>query len=110
MARDDPQKGGVPADAAWLSAAERTDLAWVRSAIALGAVGAAMLKNFRPTGRSRPVEGAIALALAAAVLLLAAGYVLGRRRAGASVRRSLMLVSAGTVAIGIVAVVIGCTG
>jgi uncharacterized membrane protein YidH (DUF202 family) len=110
MARDDHSSGSTPADAVWLSAIERTDLAWVRSAIALGAVGGAMLKSFGPTGRSRPVEGGIALGLGAAVLLLAAGYVLGRRKGGTSVRRSLMLVTAGTVAIGIVAVVIGCTG
>jgi uncharacterized membrane protein YidH (DUF202 family) len=50
------------------SAVGRTDLAWVRSALAFGGVGAAMLKNLAPVGRARPVEGAIAISLGVAVV------------------------------------------
>jgi uncharacterized membrane protein YidH (DUF202 family) len=90
-------------------AGQRTDLAWVRSALAFGGVGAAMLKSFAPFGRARPVDGIVALALAAAVLLLAAGYLLRRNSEGVPSSRSILFVSAGTVAVGIVAIVIGST-
>ncbi|MGO9341058.1 MAG: DUF202 domain-containing protein [Acidimicrobiales bacterium] len=90
-------------------AAERTDLAWVRSALAFGAVGAAMLKSFAPLGRARPVDGIAALALAAAVVLLAAGYLIRRNREELPARRSIVLVSVGTVAVGLAAIVIGST-
>jgi uncharacterized membrane protein YidH (DUF202 family) len=92
------------------SAVGRTDLAWVRSALAFGGVGAAMLKNLAPVGRARPVEGAIAISLGVAVVLLAAGYRLQKRRRDSSIRSSLLLISAGTVAVGVIAVVIGSTG
>ena len=87
----------------------RTDLAWVRSALAFGAVGAALLKSYAPIGRARPVDGIAALVLAVAIVLLAGGYMLRRRHKGVSVRRSLMFVSAGTVAVGLAAIVIGAT-
>jgi uncharacterized membrane protein YidH (DUF202 family) len=90
-------------------AGQRTDLAWVRSALAFGGVGAAMLKSFAPFGRARPVDGIVALVLAAAVLLLAAGYLLRRNSEGVPSSRSILFVSAGTVAVGIVAIVIGST-
>jgi len=73
-------------------------------------VGAAMLKNLAPVGRARPVEGAIAISLGVAVVLLAAGYRLRRRRGASSIRSSLLLISAGTVAVGVIAIVIGSTG
>jgi uncharacterized membrane protein YidH (DUF202 family) len=90
-------------------AGQRTDLAWVRSALAFGGVGAAMLKSFAPFGRARPVDGVAALVLGAAVLLLAGGYLLRRRSVGLPSRRSIMYVSAGTVAVGVLALVIGST-
>jgi uncharacterized membrane protein YidH (DUF202 family) len=88
----------------------RTNLAWVRSALAFGAVGAAMLKDFEPLGRARPVEGLIALLLGGAVVLLAVGYVIRRRRYGAATPRSLLLVAAGTLTVGVIAFVLGSTG
>ncbi len=90
-------------------AGQRTDLAWVRSALAFGGVGAAMLRSFAPLGPARPVDGILALVLAAAVLLLAAGYLLRRGHEGVPARRSIIFVSAGTVAVGLVAIVIGST-
>jgi hypothetical protein len=69
-----------------------------------------MLKNLAPVGRARPVEGAIAISLGAAVVLLAAGYVVRKRRGDSSVRSSLLLISAGTVVVGVLAMVIGSTG
>ncbi len=90
-------------------AGQRTDLAWVRSALAFGGVGAAMLKSFAPLGRARPVDGIAALVLSAAVVLLAAGYLMRRRSEAVPTSRSIMLVSAGTVAVGLVAIVIGAT-
>lgn len=92
-----------------VSAMGRTDLAWARSALAFGGVGAAMLKGLAPIGKARPVVGMIAIILGAAVLLLAAAYVLRARRPSSSRRGSLLLVSAGTVAVGLLAVVIGST-
>ena len=90
-------------------AGQRTDLAWVRSTLAFGGVGAAMLTRFAPLGRARPVDGVAALVLGAAVLLLAGGYLLRRRSLGLPSRRSIMFVSAGTVAVGVLALVIGST-
>jgi len=113
MADDsDPEmapEGPTVQPAADLSAVERTDMAWVRSALAFGTVGAAMVKGLAPTGRARPFEGIVAICLGAALLLLAAGYSIQRRKGGSSVRRSLLLVSTGTVAVGLLAIVIGST-
>ena len=81
----------------------------MRSTLAFGGVGAAMLKSFAPLGRARPVDGVAALVLGAAVLLLAGGYLLRRRSLGLPSRRSIMFVSAGTVAVGVLALVIGST-
>jgi uncharacterized membrane protein YidH (DUF202 family) len=90
-------------------ASERTDLAWVRSALAFGGVGVALLKDFKPLGKARPVDGFVAIALAAAVLLLAGGYMLRNRNSKTADRRSLLLVSSGTFAVGVIALVIGAT-
>ena len=113
--RDANTNGNVGHDAGDLasraidSAVGRTDLAWARSALAFGGVGAAMLKGLAPIGKARPVIGSIAIFLGVAVVLLATGYVLRTRRPSSSVRGSLMLVSAGTVAVGLLAIVIGST-
>ena len=62
-----------------VGAAARTDLAWVRSALAFGAVGAALLKSYAPVGRARPADGIAALVLAVAIVLLAGGFMLRRK-------------------------------
>jgi uncharacterized membrane protein YidH (DUF202 family) len=100
---------GDPTATALESATGRTNLAWARSALAFGGVGAAMLKGLAPIGKARPVVGVIAIFLGVAVVALAAAYMLRSRRPQASERGSLMLVSAGTVAIGVLAIVIGAT-
>jgi uncharacterized membrane protein YidH (DUF202 family) len=104
-----PDARGDRRAAALVSATGRTDLAWARSALAFGAVGAAMLKGLAPIGKARPVVGVIAIFVGVAIVVLAAAYILRSRRPGASTRGSLMLVSAGTVAIGVLAIVIGAT-
>jgi uncharacterized membrane protein YidH (DUF202 family) len=85
---------------------ERTDLAWIRSALTFGGVGVAILKGFKPIGSARPLDGAIAIVLGVAVLLLSAGYLRRRRHSNAPVGRSLLFVSAGTMSVGVVALVI----
>lgn len=104
-----PDGSGGPRSAALESATGRTNLAWARSALAFGGVGAAMLKGLAPFGKARPVVGLIAIFLGVAIVVLAAAYMLRSRRPEASERGSLMLVSAGTVAIGVLAIVIGAT-
>jgi uncharacterized membrane protein YidH (DUF202 family) len=104
-----PEGSRDPRAAALESATGRTNLAWARSALAFGGVGAAMLKGLAPFGKARPVVGVIAIFLGVAIVVLAAAYMLRSRRPEASERGSLMLVSAGTVAIGVLAIVIGAT-
>jgi uncharacterized membrane protein YidH (DUF202 family) len=96
-------------DEAVAEAEARTDLAWVRSALTFGGVGVAILKGFKPLGSARPVEGVIAIGLGAAVALLSAAYLRRRRDQDAGPRRTLLLMSAGTMAIGLVAIVVGAT-
>jgi len=104
-------KGGAQKDArsAVFQAAERTDLAWVRSALSFGAIGAAMVKGLKTLGAARPVDGAAILILGVAVLVLAAGFLLRRQSEENASHRSLLLVSTGAVAVGLVAIVIGST-
>jgi len=90
-------------------AEERTDLAWVRSALTFCGVGVAILKGFKPIGSARPVEGAIAIGLGAAVAFISAAYLRRRRNTEAPSGRTLLLMSAGIVAIGLVAIVVGAT-
>jgi uncharacterized membrane protein YidH (DUF202 family) len=91
-------------------AGQRTDLAWVRSALTFGGVGVAILKGFKPIGGARPVDGIVAIGLGAAVALLSAAYLIRRRHANAPAARTLFLMSTGTMAIGLVAIVVGATG
>jgi uncharacterized membrane protein YidH (DUF202 family) len=96
-------------EAAVADAEQRTDLAWVRSALTFCGVGVAILKGFKPIGAARPVEGLVAIGLGAAVALLSAAYLRRRRHADAPVGRTLFLMSAGTMAIGLVAIVVGAS-
>ncbi len=89
---DDPDEGGSePAD--------RTRLAWTRTAIAFAAIGGAMLK-------SSPAGGAIVLALSVPVW----AAVRGTGRAGGASRRGLRLVMATVVLVAAVAFIIALTG
>jgi uncharacterized membrane protein YidH (DUF202 family) len=90
-------------------AGERTDLAWLRSALAFGGVGAAMVKGLETFGGPKVADGIAVLILAAAVTLMAGGYALRRRSAFLTTPRSLLLFSTGAVAVGLAAIVIGCT-
>lgn len=86
-------------------AAERTDLAWIRSALALLACGAAVLKGFPPAGSSaRHVVGALILVLGGITWILGA-YTAKRRsrptRARTvATRQDLLPVSLGTTLVG----------
>ena len=99
----------VPDNPSVAGASDRTDLAWIRSALTFGGVGVAVLKGFKPIGAARPIDGIIAIVLGAAVLLTSAGYLIRRRNPHVSVGRSLLFVSAGTVSVGIVAMIVGAT-
>jgi uncharacterized membrane protein YidH (DUF202 family) len=90
-------------------AIQRTDLAWMRSALAFVAVGAAMVKGLSTFGGPKFADGIAVLILAGAVILMAGGYILTRRSNQVATPRSLLLVSTGAVAVGLAAIVIGCT-
>jgi len=93
-------------------AAERTELAWSRSALSLLACGAATAKGIPKVTNGHPVTGAVLLILGGAVWL--AGVPLARARAAATQRgerpaatmRDLVPVAYGTAVVGIAAVVI----
>jgi putative membrane protein len=93
-------------------AAERTDLAWNRSGLALLACGAAVLRGFPPAGFSaRHVAGAAILVLGAFTWALGA-YEARRRRSRPGVARpvatrgDLLPVALGTTAVGSAAFVL----
>ena len=95
-------------------AAERTELAWGRSSLALLACGAAVAKGFdRVTGSAgRPAVGAALLALGGLAWLSGVPYARSRARAtrdGQRPRvrkRELGIIAAGTAAVGVAALVI----
>jgi uncharacterized membrane protein YidH (DUF202 family) len=90
-------------------AIQRTDLAWVRSALTFGGVGVAILKGFSPIESARPIDGIIAIILGLAVVVTSAGYLRRRRNSDRPVGRSLLFVTIGTVSIGTVALIVGAT-
>jgi hypothetical protein len=95
-APDDPDETGAGGDPA-----NRTRLAWTRTAIAFAAIGAAML-------RSSPAGGAIVLALSIPIW----GAVRSTRRlaAGAPATRGLRLVTAIVVLVAVVALIVALAG
>jgi uncharacterized membrane protein YidH (DUF202 family) len=95
--------------AAISEAGHRTDLAWVRSALTFCGVGVAILKGFKPIGAARTLEGVVALGLGAAVTLLSAAYLRRKSRTNAPIARTLLFMSAGTAAIGVVALIVGAS-
>ena len=116
-----PSGGEVDADATEAAydrdgglAAERTELAWSRSTLALLACGAALVRGFpKITGNAgHPLAGALLLALGGAIWLLGLPYA--RARAAASrtgqrhraTARELAPLAFGTAAVGVAAIVI----
>ncbi len=93
-------------------AAERTELAWSRSALSLLACGAAAAKGIPKVTNGHPVTGVVLLALGGIVWL--AGVPLARVRATASAVgarpvarwRDLAPVAFGTAVVGVAALVI----
>lgn len=96
-------------------AAERTELAWGRSALSLFACGAAVARGgLSGSGGDRPVVGAVLLALGALVWLT--GLPLARQRARAAAglsgarrparQRELAPVAYGTAVVGLAALVV----
>ena len=83
------------------SEAERTRLAWERTAIAFGAVGLVML-------REEPVAGA--LVLAATPLIWALGRFVSRAAAPQQRARRLLLVTVAVTGVAVVAVVAAFIG
>ena len=96
-------------------AAERTELAWGRSTLALLACGAAVARGVpRVTGNvGRPAVGVALLALGALVWISGLPYARARARTTRRGRRrtararDLGLMAAGTAAVGVAALVIG---
>ena len=94
-------------------AAERTELAWSRSALSLLACGAATAKGIPKVTNGHPVTGLVLLLLGGVVWLT--GVPLARARAAATQRggrpraqmRDLAPVAFGTAVVGIAAIVIG---
>jgi len=96
-------------------AAERTELAWGRSALSLFACGAAMLRGVENiTGHeTQPVVGIVVLILGG--IVWSAGVPLARQRAAASVtgrRRpaqmhELLPLAVGTAVVGVAGLVVG---
>jgi putative membrane protein len=95
-------------------AAERTELAWGRSALALLACGAAVVKGLRNvTGNeARPAAGVALLALGGLVWLSGVPYARARARATraghrpAARSRELGIMAVGTALVGVAALVI----
>lgn len=106
-ARGDERGGGL--------AAERTELAWGRSALALLGCGAAVARGApQVTGNlGRPAVGIALLALAGLVWLSGVPYARDRalatrqRRRQPALARDLAVMAIGTAAVGIAGVVIG---
>jgi len=80
---------------------ERTDLAWDRSVLALGAVGLLLLKQVLPQVKADPWVGVIVLLLAGGFALAAYWYRRDRRRRTWVSRRSLAVVAGSTIGVGI---------
>jgi uncharacterized membrane protein YidH (DUF202 family) len=82
-------------------ASERTDLAWTRSAIALFALGAAIL-------RIRPVVGIPVMALG--VLIWLVGYISPRRKRAILASRRTLLVTIAVTSLAVIAAVLTLVG
>jgi uncharacterized membrane protein YidH (DUF202 family) len=78
-------------------AAERTELAWTRTAISFAAVGGALLKNHSPAG-----IGVLALSL----LIWELGHLRGKPATGHARTRRLQLTAAAVTAIALTALAI----
>jgi putative membrane protein len=92
-------------------AAERTDLAWNRSGLALLACGAAVLRGFPPAGFSaRHVVGVVILVLGGFTWAMGAYEARRRSRAAparpVATRRDLLPVALGTTGVGLAAFVV----
>ena len=93
------------------TAAERTDLAWNRSGLALLAVGAAVIRGFPPAGLpARQFVGAIVLVLGAFTWTFGAFEARRRFRRGltpaVATRRGLLPVALGAASVGVAAFVV----
>jgi len=96
-----PELPEDPEDLASASAAERTKLAWARTAIAFGAVGLAML-------RGEPVAGLLVLAVTPLIWALGR-YVSAAARPEARSRR-LLLVAVAVTGVAVLAAVAALIG
>jgi uncharacterized membrane protein YidH (DUF202 family) len=99
-----PNRPRAPADVE--SALDRTDLAWDRSAIALGALGLILLKDLLPSVRSDAVVGIALLIVAGAYGIGAYAYRRHRGQRAQPSRQALAMVAAATAAVGVVGLAI----
>ncbi len=88
----------------------RTDLAWDRSVLAMGAIGLVLLRRILPFVRTRPWEGAIILIVAGGLALVGFGYRRHRAKRGRSSRLALELISAATTVVGLAALGVALAG
>jgi Domain of unknown function (DUF202) len=82
---------------------ERTELAWDRSLLAMGAIGLVLLRDILPFERARPAAGWTILVLAGAMGLGTFAYRRHESEHGRPSRMALKLVSAATALIGLIA-------
>jgi uncharacterized membrane protein YidH (DUF202 family) len=85
---------------------ERTELAWTRSALALGALGLILVKRVLPLGDHRVTEGVVILVLAVVALAVGLAYERHRRHLQLPSRSALALVAWATAGIGLAALLL----
>jgi hypothetical protein len=88
---------------------DRTDLAWERSVLAMGAIGLLLLRRVLPFEEVHPWAGTIILIVAGALGLVALGYRRHRTKRDHPSRLALKLVSASATVVGLAALGVALT-
>jgi uncharacterized membrane protein YidH (DUF202 family) len=98
-----PRSGGARAID---DAAELDELAWNRSALALAALGAVLLKRLSSDLRVHPGEAVVLFVMAIALGVMGMGYERHRRRHERTSRLALKMLAGATAVLGMAAFVI----
>ena len=106
----DPGAGdGRPAGGVDLGVAERVEFAWHRTALALAGIGLVLVRRIVPAVPERPAIGVFLISVG---VVSAAAVVAWREYAAhraVSRRAHLRVITAATVAVGVVSLVVGAT-